>query len=91
MIELRAFMGLADLFRERNWPNPYKIDIQGGMTGSRLLAMLDIPREKVEVIFVNGKACDPSIAVLTSCDRVALVPPGMPGPYRVLLGFKELG
>ena len=23
-------------------------------------------------------------------DRVALLPPGTPGPYRVLLGFKKL-
>ena len=90
MIELRAFMGLADYFRERNWPRPMKIDIQGEMTGTQLLAMLGIPPEKVEIVFVNGKAFNPSMAVMTGCDRVALVPPGVPGPYRVLLGFKKL-
>ena len=91
MIELRAFMDLADLFRERNWPSPLEVDIQGEMTGVQLLAMLDIPPEKVEVVFVNGKAFDPSRAILTGGDRVALVPPGVPGPYRVLLGFKDMG
>jgi hypothetical protein len=91
MIELRAFMGLADLFRERNWPSPLKVDIQGEMTGVQLLAMLDIPPEKVEVVFVNGKAFTPPMAVLTGDDRVALAPPGVPGPYRVLLGFKKMG
>ncbi len=90
MIELRGFMGLADLFRERSWPSPLEVDIQGEMTGEQLLAMLDIPPEKVEVVFVNGKAFTPPVAVLTGGDRVALVPPGMPGPYRVLLGFKKL-
>ena len=30
-------------------------------------------------------------AVVTGGDRVALVPPGGPGPYRALLGFKKLG
>jgi sulfur carrier protein ThiS len=91
MIELRAFMGLADLFRERNWPSPLKVDIQGEMTGAQLLAMLDIPPERVEVVFVNGKAFTPPMAVLTGGDRVALAPPGVPGPYRVLLGFKKMG
>ena len=90
-IELRAFMDLAYLFRERNWPSPLELDIQGEMTGVELLAMLDIPPEKVEVVFVNGKAYDPFTAVLTGGDRVALVPPGVPGPYRVLLGFKDMG
>jgi hypothetical protein len=90
-IELRAFMDLADLFRERNWPSPLEVDIQEGMTGIQLLAMLNIPLEKVEVVFVNGKAFDPNMAVLNGGDRVALVPPGVPGPYRVLLGFKDMG
>jgi len=91
-IELRAFMDLAELFRERNWPNPLEVDIQQGeMTGVQLLALLDIPPEKVEVVFVNGKALNPPMAVVTGGDRVALVPPGVPGPYRALLGFKEMG
>jgi len=29
--------------------------------------------------------------VVTGGDRVALAPPGVPGPYRVLLGFKDMG
>ena len=91
VVELRGFMDLADLFRQRNWPNPLEIDAQGKMSGSELLERLDIPLEKVEVIFINGKAVDPSMAaVISGGDRVALVPPGAPGPYRVLLGFKKL-
>ncbi len=91
IIELRAFMGLADLFRERDWPNPREIDVDGEMTGEQLLAMLDIPPEKVEIVFVNGRAFSPPRAILTGGDRVALAPPGVPGPYRVLLGVKNLG
>lgn len=90
-IEVRAFMDLAVLFRERKWPSPLQVEIQGEVTGAQLLAMLDIPPEMVEVVFVNGKASSPSMAILTGGDRVALVPPGVPGPYRALLGFKELG
>jgi len=89
-IEVRAYMDLAALFRERNWPSPLEIDIQGAVTGVQLLALLDIPPEKVEVVFVNGKAFNPPMAVVTGGDRVGLVPPGVPGPYRALLGFKEM-
>ena len=90
-IELRAFMNLRDLFRERNWPSPLEVDIPGEMTGFQLLTLLDIPPEKVEVFFVNGKAFNPAMAVVNGGDRVALVPPGVPGPYRVFLGFKKMG
>lgn len=52
--------------------------------------MLGLAEDMVEVIFVNGKAYTPPLAALTGGDRVALAPPGVPGPYRVLLGFKEM-
>lgn len=91
MIELRAFMDLSDYFREKNWNNPKEVAVQGELTGVELLAMLGIPEDMVEVVFVNGKAFKPSLAVLTGGDRVALAPPGVPGPYRVLLGFKKMG
>lgn len=70
---------------------PLEVEIPGETTGAQLLAMLDIPPEKVEVLFVNGKAFNPSMAVVVGGDRVALVPPGVPGPYRALLGFKKMG
>lgn len=90
-IELRAFMGLADTFRERNWSNPKEVAVQGEMTGLEFLALLDLPEDAVEVFFVNGKAFTPDFAVVTGGDRVALAPRGVPGPYRVLLGFKKMG
>lgn len=89
-IELRAFMDLADLFRKRGWPFPMQVDVKDGMSGEALLALLDIPAECVEVIFVNGKASKPAQATVHPGDRVALAPPGVPGPYRVLLGFKKM-
>lgn len=88
-IELRAFMGLADTFRERGWNNPHQIDLDGPVSGCDLLAKLDIPVEQVEGIFINGKVVLPPVAVVNPGDRVALAPPGIPGPYRVLLGFKR--
>ena len=88
-IELHAFMGLADLFRERRWTNPHACPLASEVSGTDLLARLDIARERVEVIFINRKAVAADCALIRPGDRVALVPPGVPGPHRFLLGFKN--
>jgi hypothetical protein len=89
-IELRGFMGLTKLFRERKWPSPFMFSVADGTTGPELLSLLDIPPDQVEVIFINGTVHRPADAVFRPGDRVALVPPGTPGPYRALMGFKKL-
>ena len=88
-IELHAFMGLADLFRERQWGNPHDYPLAAEVSGAELLALLDIPLSGVEVIFINRKAIAVDCALIHPGDRVALVPPGVPGPHRFLLGFKN--
>ncbi|WP_425057704.1 hypothetical protein SCACP_22420 [Sporomusa carbonis] len=89
-IEIRGFLHLAGLFKERGWTSPLNFVIPGEISGQQLLKMLDIPDDQVEAVFVNGKAQPLAYAVIKSGDRVALVPPGTPGPYRVYLGFVEL-
>lgn len=88
-IELHAYMGMADYFREQHWPNPRALEIADELTGPQLLAQLGVAQNKVEVMFVNRKAYAADIAVIHPGDRVALVPPGVPGPHRFLLGFKN--
>lgn len=88
-IELHAFMGLADVFRERQWSNPHAFPLNIETSGPALLTELDIPLAGVEVMFVNRKAIATDCAVIHPGDRVALVPPGVPGPHRFLLGFKN--
>ncbi len=88
-IELHAFMGLADLFRERQWTNPRDFPLDAEASGDELLTKLNIPREGVEVMFINRKAVAADCALIHPGDRVALVPPGVPGPHRFLLGFKN--
>lgn len=88
-IELHAFMGMADLFRQRQWPNPYCFPLDDTVAGPDLLDRLSIPGDEVEVMFVNRKAFAADCAVIHPGDRVALVPPGVPGPHRFLLGFKN--
>lgn len=88
-IEVRFFNFLADLCKERNWTSPMNIGIEGELSGLDLLNKLEVPLNRVEILMVNGKAVSPSQAVIQPGDRVALLPPGTPGPYRVLLGFKN--
>lgn len=88
-IELHAFMGLADVFRERRWSNPHEFPLARELSGPELLASLDIDPQRVEVMFINRKAFAADNAVIHPGDRVALVPPGVPGPHRFLLGFKN--
>ncbi|HTY03465.1 MAG TPA: hypothetical protein VMC81_07030 [Rhodocyclaceae bacterium] len=88
-IELHAYMGMAEYFREQQWPNPRALEIAGELTGPQLLQQLGVAPERVEVIFVNRKAYAADIARIRPGDRVALVPPGVPGPHRFLLGFKN--
>ena len=53
VIELRAFMGLTKVFAERNWKMPHYFTLNRETTGPDLLALLDIPQDQVEAIFVN--------------------------------------
>jgi hypothetical protein len=90
-IELRGLMRLTEVFKERSWPQPYFLPLPAGqLSGRELLTMLEIAEDQVEVLFINGKAAMPADAVISPGDRVALVPPGTPGPYRVYLGFVKL-
>lgn len=88
-IELHAFMGLAEDFRRRGWSNPHAFAISGELSGPELLERLEIDPRRVEVMFVNRKAFAADTAAIRPGDRVALVPPGVPGPHRFLLGFKN--
>lgn len=40
---------------------------------------------------LEARGGKPTMATISAGDRLALVSPGVPGPYRVLLGFKKLG
>ena len=87
--EVHAFMWLADLFRERAWDNPRQIDLEAEISALELLQLLEVDRHRVEVVFVNHLAGPVEGTRIRPGDRIALVPPGVPGPHRVLLGFKN--
>jgi len=66
------------------------MEIMPGETVAGLLQRLNLAPEEVEAVFINGRV-SPLSTVLEHGDRVALVPPGTPGPYRVLLGIRGQG
>lgn len=88
--EVRGFGDIKKIFEERKWSQPIKIDLEEEINAVDLAGKLDIPVDRIEIVFVNGKA-GPFNAdcLIKPGDRVAYVPPGTPGPYRVLLGFKN--
>jgi len=59
-----------------------------GSCAKDLIHQVKLTMEDVEVVFINGKVA-PFDTIIENNDRVALVPHGTPGPYRVLLGFKN--
>jgi len=84
--EVRVFGRLTDLFEKRNHPISFTMVLDTAITGSDLAMKLGIPSGEIEVIIVNGVVQALQYTIQPG-DRVAFVPPGTPGPYRVLLGF----
>lgn len=85
-LEIRAFGHLSGMFEKRGLPVPLLLDIEGPITGTALAQKLEIPRGEIEVIIVNGYTQSLSYSIQPG-DRVAFVPWGTPGPYRIFLGF----
>lgn len=85
-IEVRAFSFLKRVFDERKLTQPLKIEWPKPAPARLLIEKLRLNPEEIEAIFLNGAARHLEDVIYPG-DRVALVPPGTPGPYRVLLGF----
>jgi molybdopterin converting factor small subunit len=89
MITFNAFSFLQKKLTQKNLPfSNVSLPISDGTTAEMLMHQMQLTREDVEVVFVNGRV-QPFSTVLKDQDRVAFVPQGTPGPYRVLLGFKN--
>jgi hypothetical protein len=85
-IEVRGFLHLDRAFRKKFDKVPLILDIEEPITGYQLADILEVKPEEVEVIFVNGNTQSLDYTICPG-DRVAFLPPGCPGPYRVALGF----
>ncbi len=87
-ITVKAFAKLYFLFKERGWDNPQQYRFEQPMTAEDLRQALDIPKEDVEVVFINN-LIHPLSTPLEDGDRVAFVPPGIPSVHRFWLGFYD--
>ena len=89
-VEIRAFSFLKEIFDQRGWPFPLYYTLDEECPAAELAGALDLPFEKIEAVFINGLAHPFEKAIVKPGDRIAFLPPGTPGPYRVLLGIKKL-
>ena len=85
-VEIRGFLHLDKMFRDKFGAVPLIYELEVPISGAALARKLEIPPEEIEVIFINGfvQALD---HMIHPGDRVAFLPPGCPGPYRIALGF----
>jgi hypothetical protein len=85
-LEIRGFLHLDSHIRKIQGKMPLIMNIDKPVSGIELANLLLIDIDEVEVIFVNGfvQSLD---HIINPGDRVAFLPPGCPGPYRIALGF----
>jgi molybdopterin converting factor small subunit len=89
MITLKAFSFLQPEFEKKGLAADENcVSLSPGDTVKTVLTRLNIDISLVEGSFINGSV-RPLDTELNPGDRVALVPPGTPGPYRFILGISE--
>ncbi len=64
-------------------------ELRDGMTIQDFIDELGFEAGEIEAVFLNG-TIRPKSTVLHDGDRVALLPPGTPGSYRLILGIKAM-
>lgn len=85
-IEIRGFLQLDAFIKKKYGKMPIFLEIDGPISGLDLSIQMGIKREDIEVIFVNGFVHEIEY-IIHPGDRIAFLPPGCPGPYRIALGF----
>lgn len=86
-IEIRGFLKLDGQLRKHFGSNPpFFMVLEAPISGLELSQQLSIDRKDIEVIFVNGFVQSIDYMIQPG-DRIAFLPPGCPGPYRIALGF----
>ena len=89
LITFNAYSFLQKKLREKQVAfSDATMTVKQGTRVKDLIHQVQLLPEDVEVVFINGKVA-PLDTILQNNDRVTLLPPGTPGPYRVLLGFKN--
>ncbi|MCG8618395.1 MAG: MoaD/ThiS family protein [Desulfobacterales bacterium] len=88
-ITFNAFSFLQKTLKEKNIPHKEaQMEIPEKATPHSLMDDMELERAAVEAVFINGRVA-PFDTAIKDGDRIAFVPHGTPGPYRVFLGFKN--
>lgn len=87
-IDFKAFSFLQEKVRKCGTEPVCRLELPEGSTVRDLVLKLGLKAEDVEGAFVNGRTCEFEHQ-LKNGDRIALVPPGTPGPYRYMLGIRD--
>jgi len=78
-VDIRLFGFLQSFMKEKGLPDRFDETVPSeGKSGLEVAAKLGLPAERIEAVMD---------AKIYPGDRVAFVPSGTPGPYRVLLGM----
>ena len=86
-ISFTAFLSLRPKLRQQEiGSSRADLSVADDATVLDLIQRVGLDPDDVEAAFVNGRVM-PKDTVLKDGDRVALVPPGTPGPHRYLLGI----
>ena len=86
-VTIRLFGFLRSSMKEKGLPDHFEERVPPeGKTEHDLAEKLGLPTEKIEAVFRNGVIQQLDDKIYPE-DRVAFVPSGTPGPYRVLLGM----
>jgi len=86
-IQIRIFGSLRKYMDEQGVPYSLEKEIDPeGRVAYDIVQEIGIPTQEVEAIFCNGRVSNIYDPVFPG-DRVALLPYGTPGPYRLFLGM----
>lgn len=84
---VRMFGALHTIRKEKGLQSTTQVNIPPeGCTAVDLAHELDLPLDKIEAVFINHLVY-PLDYIIKPGDRVALVPTGVPGPYRMMLNI----
>lgn len=86
-VTVRMLGALEVRMKEQGLSPELEVEVpEGGMRAAAIADQIEIPRDMIEAVFINGRA-KPVEEVVFPGDRLVILPPGIPGPYRVLLGI----
>ena len=89
-IILNAFSRLREKLTEQGYSYlNAPMSLPEDMSIESLIDFMGLEQESVEAVFVNHKVM-PKETLLHDGDRIALIPPGTPGSYRLMSGIKQI-